>query len=290
MDTYLKNIVNAFAEYGDIRIMEENFFHSIKSRLSAELKFKNDSEVRAGLAIVYLLNIMRTTGNITPNNVTECYRDTAFDEIFMKNIYSAMNDYLVDIVGQELTIHGLKKTFRFWSEQEKSDYVAYCATLMGLLAPCAHTTCFGYGAVLGLARGEILIPHDDDLDILVLFDRDDAPTISRGLERVSEVATAAEYSVTGAHMSHRWVSKDGATADVFVGIKEGDDVSFFPGTRKAIPIADFYPPADVDFLGVSCRFPKNIERYAAIVYGRDWRSPNNSWRHNWDPSSFADIL
>lgn len=68
---------------------------------------------------------------------------------------------------REWSSHGIKRTFRFWSEQEKQDYVGFSVDVVRCLQELNENASLGFGTVLGLVRDHDLIPHDDDADVIV---------------------------------------------------------------------------------------------------------------------------
>src|SRR5690606_35569066 len=102
--------------------------------------------------------------------------------------------------------------------------------------------CLGFGSVLSLVRDRDLIPHDDDLDIIVGFPPEVAPRLSVALTLAAEHLTTLGYKVSGKFFSHRHVSRGGMKLDVFVGIYEdGDSIGWFPGARGALRRCDVFP-------------------------------------------------
>ncbi len=190
----------------------------------------------------------------------------------------------------EFTIHGLARSFRYWSREEKVQYLEFGKELQQALEGAGAQVCFGFGAVLGFVRSGDFIEHDDDLDLLVAFDKDSMPTISAGLQRVEEHLRAAGYTVEGDFLSHRWVwLQEGQCLDIFVGLIEGEHVSFYPSRRHAYRRDDIFPPEAVAFHEVEVAMPRNIVTYLAKTYGPDWRVPNSAFGHSWDEAAYADI-
>jgi hypothetical protein len=48
----------------------------------------------------------------------------------------------------EWNIHGINRTFRFWSSQEKADYIDFALDVITCLGDLNDNICFGFGAVL----------------------------------------------------------------------------------------------------------------------------------------------
>ena len=184
--------------------------------------------------------------------------------------------------------HGIRRSFNFWSSEEKLDLVTFCLRLQETLAKLTPDVCFGYGTALGLVRGGDLIAHDDDADLLVLLQHPEGVDLRAGARRVAKHLRAAGYSVKPAR-SHVYVMRAGRhEVDVFVGFRNGDFVNWRPGSRDTIRFEQVFPPAMVDYAGLACPVPARAEEYLALVYGQDWRTPREHFRHKWN--TFGDVI
>ncbi len=183
----------------------------------------------------------------------------------------------------ELTSHGLKRSFRFWSEAEKLQYLDFANNVILHLTERFGDTCFGYGLVLSLTRQMDLTPHDDDIDILVAVPSDDYPVFSQAILDVENYLVSGGYTVFGDWKTHRKVVSGGMEIDVFVGLQEDDTVAFFPGPRDDLLYSDVFPPQQITFIGKTIAVPQRSEVYLEKIYGADWRSAKVGWQHrdNW---------
>jgi SAM-dependent methyltransferase len=184
----------------------------------------------------------------------------------------------------ELTSHGLARSFRFWSLQEKVAYLDLANAVVSTLAVKFPDTCYGYGFVLSYVRDQDFIPHDDDIDILVCVEDAEYSNFSDAIRAVEDCLRASGYEVTGDWRTHRKVLHNGKEIDVFVGLHEGDDVAFFPGPRSGIRYSDVFPAGKSTFWGRRISTPQKPDVYLQKVYGGEWRRPKVGWRHinNWD--------
>ena len=192
--------------------------------------------------------------------------------------------------AMEWTVHGPQRCFRFWSDQEKVNYIESAVAITDALASLTPNVCFGFGAALSVVRDGALIPHDDDLDIIIAFDPHEASTLAEGLALVEQHLRPLGFTVTGTFSAHRHVRRPGAKhVDVFVGLFEGDTVSWYPGARGALTRDMMFPTSSGPLMGVPCPLPRNPLVYLERLYGAGWRQPDPHFRHTWDRSAYADL-
>ena len=218
----------------------------------------------------------------------------ALDDGQIESVVRLINDTFLDDVGIRWTAHGLKRTFSFWSPDEKVGYLRFCNEVLALLQRRFGRACLAYGAVLGLVREDgHLNPIDDDVDMLVALPARTCPNFETGLQIVAVALAEAGYRTDRGEgmLTHHWVfGPEGSYADVFVGIIEGETVASFPGPRRGLRVADMFPPLMADIEGVTCPVPRDPETYVERVYGPSWRVPQIVYSHRgarW--SEFADL-
>lgn len=207
----------------------------------------------------------------------------------MSVVRNAINGHVLSARGMEWTSHGVRRSFRFWTEKEKADYVGLAMRVCRDLLQLSPDVCLGFGSVLSVVRDGRLMDHDDDLDIIIGLDSATTPTLRIALATVRGFLIAKGYKIKGSFFSHWHVWRGGKKVDVFVGLYEGDRIGWFPGKRRALARSDVFPSREVDFLGSRCLIPKDAEKYLATIYGPQWRSPAPGWKHDWDRASYLDI-
>lgn len=192
----------------------------------------------------------------------------------------------------EWTSHGVRRSFRFWSEEELRTYLGEANRIIGILQETLtpHVS-FGFGTVLGCMRAGMVIQHDDDVDVILSLPAEVYHTIPAGLDAAREALDRA-----GVHSFH-WArslikthTSVGRDLDFFVGIQEGPFVSWFPGPRKQILFEDVFPTVQRNLNGVSCPMPAHPSSYLEKIYGSDWMVPNSSFAHQWDSTDLDDLL
>lgn len=196
------------------------------------------------------------------------------------------------LMGRQLewTSHGPLRSFRFWSAREKTDYVRLATEVADELTGLTPHVCFGFGAALAAVRDHDLIPHDDDLDLIVAFEPHEASSLPEALARVEEFLRPRGFTVSGDFFSHRHVGRAGAKKiDVFCGLFEGDRVSWYPGVRRGLAREAVFPVSHTDLLGVRCPLPADPETYLSTVYGTGWNSSDPGFKHSWRKRDWLDL-
>ena len=215
---------------------------------------------------------------------------TAVPEQERKAFRTIVTTTLLADRAMEWTVHGPQRCFRFWSDQEKVDYIESAVAITDALAGLTPNVCFGFGAALSVVRDGALIQHDDDLDIIIAFDPHEAATLAEGLALVEQHLRPLGFAVTGNFSAHRHVRRPGAKhVDVFVGLFEGDVVSWYPGARGALTRDMMFPSSSGPLMGVPCPLPRNPLVYLERLYGAGWRHPDPHCRHTWAGGASADL-
>jgi hypothetical protein len=204
---------------------------------------------------------------------------------------SVINAMVLNSRRLELTPHGLKRTFRYWSLEEKQAYIRFALKVVNDLRRLTPHACFGFGAALAVIRDGDLIPHDDDLDLIVGFDQHEATTLQEARNRVAEFLRPLGYKVWGAFTGHCHVEEAESKhlLDVFVGLFEGDTIAWYPGPRGSLTRDIMFPTTERPLLGIACPVPRDPELYLERVYGSGWRQPDPGFTHAWNPAEYADL-
>jgi hypothetical protein len=207
-----------------------------------------------------------------------------------QDIVNGLNEIVMPARSLEWTGHGARMSFRYWTFDDKVEYVKTASTLVRDLQAVGEDACLGFGSVLGVVREADLIAHDDDMDVVVAFPRGTARTLGAAKKIVQEFLELHGYQVRKIFFSHLHVWRGRFKIDVFVGIyDEGKRIGWYPGKRAALRRSEMFPAREIDLLGVNCLVPADPERYLAVIYGVDWRSPDPRWKYKWDHSEYADI-
>jgi hypothetical protein len=187
----------------------------------------------------------------------------------------------------EWSSHGIARTFRFWSIDEKRAYLDFANSLISALS-VNWDVCFGYGAVLAMLRSSDLIPHDNDLDLIVVPKLNPDYNYIKQMKMLEDELTSSNFNIRGDYLSHRHVDLNDFCVDIFLGACEFDFVSWHPGSRRAIRYDEVFPAKVHTFLGADFLIPKQSETYLRKVYGENWSTPNPDFSHSFDPTPYGD--
>lgn len=204
---------------------------------------------------------------------------------------AALNAHLLPSRQRMWTIHGPTHSFVYWSTEEKVRHLREAVEIIDALRDVAPFVSFGFGSALGIVRDHDLIPHDDDLDLVVAFEQSAAGTLADALATVRARLLDAGFTVEGNFSAHVKAARPGRKlVDVFVGLFEGDSIAWYPGRRGALTRDMIVPAQERTIHGVTCPVPARPEDYLAEVYGPDWGTPHPGFAHTWDRDQYADIL
>lgn len=208
------------------------------------------------------------------------------------DLMNTFNQHLLFERELEFTSHGLKRSFRFWSEAEKAAYIDFANAVIAGLSGLSRNVCIGYGTALAFGRSRDFIPHDDDLDLIIGLDVERYPDFAACLSAVEKTLADNGFRVSGNYVTHRHVlpEKGGPSLDLFVGIIQDGFFSSYPGPRGVIRAADVFPAADFRIWNRTLALPRNLETYLETVYGATWRVPDPAFSHNWNKEPYADFL
>lgn len=203
-------------------------------------------------------------------------------------ITSAANKAVLPTIRREWTSsHGITRTFRYWTSEEKRNYLRFTNWVVEALSE-QFQVCLGYGTVLSIIRDQDLIPHDDDLDILVCVPEGLYSTYRAAVAAMVKHIEAFGFKTRGDYPSHRHIENEKFCVDVFVGQQEGEHVSWHPGPRRVLLASDVFPATVSSLYGMPCLVPNDAERYLEVVYGPGWRVPQPGWSHSFDPVPYMD--
>ena len=237
---------------------------------------------------------------IFANDLDECQK--RMDQMLRSGAYGAteirrkISELILSTCELDWNSHGIVRPFLYWAIEEKTEYLNQVAELVQDLLGLSPHVCLGFGIVLAYVRDGDLIPYDDDADLLIAFDSKDCSSISQGLTMLQVHLVSLGYEVSWDHFcfSHRWITKPTWNAalpqiDVFIGLREGDAVSWYPSERASLRFDDVFPADFTKFFNISCPIPRRPMPYLDGVYGPNWRIPDAKFGHPWNKADYEDI-
>jgi hypothetical protein len=212
------------------------------------------------------------------------------DEARRHHFRARLNEALLPARGLEWTVHGPQRPFRNWTDEERVDYVRDSAEVVRALQSLTPNVCFGFGSVLSVVRDRALIPHDDDIDLVVGFETTEAANLDDALGLIEAHLRSRGYDVSGSFAAHRHVRRPGKKrVDVFVGIFEGEAIDWYPAARGKLTRELVFPPRAAELLGIPVSIPAQPEVYLERLYGEGWRVPDPYFSHPWNLSAYEDL-
>ncbi len=140
------------------------------------------------------------------------------------------------------------------------------------------------GSLLGAIRDGRLLPHDDDLDLTVVWQVDDAVEVIVAHRRLEDRLTHHGYTVvrhSHAHLQVTFQHDDGAIdhyVDIFATFLIGSLFSQpFPFRNRELTRADLLPVSAIIVEGFELPAPARPERWLEMAYGAGWRVPDPSF-------------
>jgi len=190
--------------------------------------------------------------------------------------------YLFPVEREITSLHGIMRTFRFFTDEQKQQHIKDVCDLVVLLQDCSEYVFLGYGSVLGALRDGRLIDHDDDLDIVVGFHQERAATASDAQKILMEFLGTRFKTFQPPDLdNHIHVYLGNKKCDVFGGLIRDGRLYCNPAALKGIPIADIFPTQMIQLEGIACPMPANAERYLTLVYGESWPVPQKNYTYSW---------
>lgn len=186
----------------------------------------------------------------------------------------------------EIAAHGVTRSYRFWSENEKREELEHANEVIKVLESLVGEACLGFGSCLGAVREGDFIPHDDDIDIIVFHQSSNEKEFEPATADLLNLLVENGVNATEATPYHVRVSMSpGKKVDVFCGLKRKEKLDWHPGKKSLHTYDDIFPAVTIPFLGTQSLVPKNVVLYLERVYGQSWRIPMPFFAHRSDRSS-----
>lgn len=191
-------------------------------------------------------------------------------------------DYLTPQQLEITANHGISRTFRFWSSDEKQSYIHFANDVSRILRGFSEYVCFGYGTALAAARNGRFIPHDDDIDIIVYIPRTCHTTRAEAFQHLKHFLLRQDMVVREVFPTHlKVIAPDGHELDIFVAIEKNGLLDCRPGPREYFRVDTLFPTQRAQLEGIECDVPGKLETYLCALYGQDWKMPDENFHHDW---------
>ncbi|MDL2266721.1 hypothetical protein LJC46_01880 [Desulfovibrio sp. OttesenSCG-928-G15] len=184
---------------------------------------------------------------------------------------------------REITSHGIVRSFRFWSEKERINYLKDACDIIAALEQISPYVSFAYGSVLGFVReASGHIPHDTDHDLVILFPEGENSTYEDAYILVERHLTALGMELRGRDTNMLCTKvagkRSGTTIDIFPGFYDEQGLARAHPTflGKYLRLVEHFPVAKAHICGVACPIPHNAVDYLGTLFGKHWRTPLNS--------------
>lgn len=154
------------------------------------------------------------------------------------------------------------------------------------LAARGHPAYAVSGTLLGIVREGGLIGHDDDLDLAVVLTSGDARAAAEEWndlrQRWAADGLLDDELAWDTYVHVRARSDSGVTIDLFPSWVEAGRAYVWPHTPGTVAAEDLLPLAGVSMGGRTITVPRRAEPLLESNYGPRWRTPDPSWRFDWD--------
>ncbi|OUS33483.1 hypothetical protein A9Q94_19465 [Rhodobacterales bacterium 56_14_T64] len=194
-----------------------------------------------------------------------------------------LNKSLLHTRKLEFGQHGVSHSFRYWSDAEKTALIDSYSVLVKAYKKSGFDSICCFGFLLGMVREDDLIPHDDDIDLLV-FNYDTKMSDLHIMTLIIGIAAQTGFEVISIRFSQRFArlrTKDNRDFDVFICNVEGEKCFVYPSRSPYTHKDTIFPIKDQQAFNRNLPFPQNPVTLLEDIYGDDWRVPKPYFLHKW---------
>jgi phosphorylcholine metabolism protein LicD len=197
-----------------------------------------------------------------------------------------MNSTLMKTVKRKnwgvITSHGIAKSSL--KDIDKHHLVKFMKEISTIFHENNYDLIVCYGTLLGIYRDNMFIPYDDDLDMLILTDKNEDLVIDEVKKSLVPILTNKGYESKFLKTKHTHFfhikDKTKTRLDIFIGQISSNAVNL-PMEKvmcREIEKNIMLPIRKISFLGEDFYAPNNIEGFLEERYGSNWRIPNRMFR------------
>jgi LicD family len=188
-----------------------------------------------------------------------------------------------------ITRHGIHHSYLV---QHKALFLAGAEKLIQTLQALQYQPMLAYGTLLGAVRDQSLIPHDDDMDLMLVSRATDRPAVEREMTALAEQLRATGYRVVQLlpeSLNMRVGDPSlGVEFDLFPCWRGHGDTLFLHMEKmhiRTIPEHIVHPPATVTLHGRTLPAPADPRAFLTERYGPAWTTPNQFFEWPWPLSA-----
>ncbi len=161
------------------------------------------------------------------------------------------------------------------------------STIITKLKSFGYPSFINSGTLLGFVRERQLIGHDDDLDLGVLLHGADEAEVSRSWIKAVNLMAKNFPLVKKSNEIATIKIQDGVEVDLFPAWVLDERLFVYPYCNGALRMEAILPIKEENWQGCTVSLPQNPELLLEINYGRNWRTPDKTWRFDWKLAGIA---